>query len=180
MMSWRLRISIVQAIVGFVWIAWSFAIWQRLGGRPPSWSTAVASALTLAIIVTSVISERRRHATPATQSTWNARGKYGLILLCEMAGVLIVLATCSRVGRQDLILPLISAIVGLHFVGLHRAYRALQLPMATRFLVTGVIMTVFALLTLLLPPRTRQPVIGIGMALLLWATVLLRSVAGVQ
>jgi hypothetical protein len=105
------------------------------------------------------------------------RGRNGIInrrafrfsVLAESVGIALVLLTCSSIRRPDLIMPLVGAVVGLHFVPLAGAFND------RRFIFAACLLTGVCLASLLWSPPVRMAIAGIGAGAVLWAFALWTS-----
>lgn len=90
----------------------------------------------------------------------------GLWSSIEVAALLVTANVLQNLHRGDLMLPLGAIIVGLHFFPLARG-----IPVRL-YHATGAGFVFAGLVGLLLPAANRPIVVGIGAALILWATAL--------
>ena len=142
-------------------------VWAAAGaaGLPRGWrgSAAVLSVLVAAALIAALI------LVPRTAATGVFRGSvYWIAVGIESAAVLVAAVVLNRRKRQDLLLPVIGMIVGIHFLGLWQATDLV------RFVWIAIAMTAICGAALFLPARdangtrARQIVAGFGTALVLW------------
>ena len=103
--------------------------------------------------------------------TFPARGPHvgkvvGLWSTIEILALIVTANALEYVHRADLMIPAAAIIVGLHFFPLARG-----IPVRL-YLATGVGLVLAGILGLLLPPSARATIVGLGAALVLWATAL--------
>jgi hypothetical protein len=101
-----------------------------------------------------------------------ARGKHvgkvvGLWTAMELVALFITANVLENVHRPDLLLPFGAIIVGLHFFPLARG-----IPVRL-YHATGAGLVLTGLLGLVLPPFERPLAVGLGAAVVLWATALI-------
>jgi hypothetical protein len=143
-------------------------IWAIAGamGLAPGWRLPVA-VLAAAATVALIAAPGFAHLHPTASGTF--RGTiYGLWVGFEVVAIAAAAVVLNRCGRQDLLMPVIGIIVGVHFVGLWQATGLL------RFVTIAVGVTAVCALSLLLPGHdadgmsARQVVAGVGTGLVLW------------
>jgi hypothetical protein len=98
--------------------------------------------------------------------------RYLYALAGEAAGIVFVLLFCAIAEQPSLILPLIGAVVGLHFLPLAKVFEYPSL------LLIGPLMTIVSFSALLWPPPFRDAVAGIGGGAILWLYVLYTGLIG--
>jgi hypothetical protein len=91
----------------------------------------------------------------------------GLWSTIEVVALLITANLLEKLHRPDLMMPCGAIIVGLHFFPLARG-----IPVRL-YHATGAGLVIVGLAGLLLPATDRAIVVGMGAALVLWATALL-------
>ena len=94
---------------------------------------------------------------------------FRLGVLAETAAIAVVVPACILSHRADLIMPLVGAVVGLHFLPLARAFGD------RRFVLAAFAMTCVCLTSLLWPAPARMAIAGIGAGAALWAFALWTS-----
>lgn len=160
-------------VLTFAGLAWSFVALANHAGSP-KWAFWACAAVVAGLGGRGVWQLVRIQRSPvvevsAAESLENARrGRrmgmwFGLVFMVE--GVLIGAAAVT-LGAMDrpLLVPVVAvAIVGVHFIPLARIF---QVP---AYAVGGVVMTVLAGLSLLIPDEgLRVYVLGISSAVVLW------------
>jgi hypothetical protein len=98
---------------------------------------------------------------------------YRLAVLFEAVAIPVSAIVLNNTGHPGAVVSAVAAIVGIHFFGLIPAFKS------WRFAVLGGSMVLLALVSLLVPSgagssgaNPRGAVVGIGCALLLWASIL--------
>lgn len=115
-----------------------------------------------------------RQASDAPEGGDRARGKaagrrFGLIVTAEWIGIFAAVRALDATGHPHLIAAVIALGVGIHFFPLARLF---NVPV---YDVTGIVLCLIALATLLLAPLTGSDLLwtllpGLGCALALYAT----------
>jgi hypothetical protein len=90
-------------------------------------------------------------------------------LIAEGIGIVVVLLTCNLLQQPSIILPLIGAVVGLHFLPLAKAFGD------RTFIMAGCLMAGINLAALFWPSPLRGAISGIGGGVTLWAFALWTS-----
>lgn len=90
------------------------------------------------------------------------RRMFRLGVLAEGAGIAVVVPACAVSSRPDLIMPLVGAVVGLHFLPLGKAFGDRRLVLA------ACAMTCVCLASLSWPVPVRTAIAGIGAGIVLW------------
>lgn len=114
----------------------------------------------------------RKGATPSPRTVnlpahW-ARG-VGIVNTVELLAVFAVIAASNAAGRPEVVPAGIALVVGLHFFPLARLYDQWQYRW-TASLLTAVAVTGFVLVAAGLASETVRVVVGLGSALVLWAS----------
>ena len=143
-----------------------FGLWWMASGLSAlrllsAWSGA---ALVLGAVVVAWCGFTRHRRTRIID-----RKMFRLSVLAESAGIAVVVPACSLSGRSDLIMPLVGAVVGLHFLPLARAFGD------RRFVLAACALTCVCLTSLLWSPPTRTAIVGIGAGVVLWIFALWTS-----
>ena len=156
------------------------ALWGIIGALALSGgplAMILVTAITVALLVCAVYFFRVSQRLPQLSegggtnpfSTW----AYRLAVLFEVVAIPVSAAVLNNTGHPGAVVSAVAAIVGLHFFGLIPAFRS------WRFAVLGGSMVLLALLSLLFPSgvytsgaNMRGAVVGLGCALLLWASIL--------
>ncbi|MFD3659449.1 DUF7010 family protein [Streptomyces sp. NPDC058659] len=162
----RRRGAIVLAVFALVW---AFA-----GGSGIA-SVAVSGIVgTLAVIVTAgaLVAARRGTAGPVTRTVtlpekWN-RG-VGLVNAAELVAIFAVIAASNASGHPEFIPVGICLVVGLHFFPLARLFDQRQYT-GTAVALTAVALVGLAVLAAGASAETIRAVVGLGAAVVLWAS----------
>ena len=107
----------------------------------------------------------RRHGTTGRFD----RRIFRYSVLGEIVGISVVLLACLLLARPDMIMPMIGAVVGLHFLPLAKAFGD------GRFVVAGCLVTSISFASLFWSPPMRMAITGIGAGATLWAFALWAS-----
>lgn len=156
--------ALVCSVFGGVWgIAGSSGLPGR--ARTPVMAIAAAIALLLVVFVLA-------RPIPAVEAVSFDGHIYGIAVAGEVVAIAIAVAVLRWRRRRDLILPAVGVIVGLHFIGMWKAFE-MPLFLAVAFAMSAVSLFAFAL------PGTnargfsaRQSVSGFGCAAVLWIAAL--------
>ena len=109
----------------------------------------------------------RRQIPPRTPEEARRAGRVvGLATAGEAIAIVAGIQWLGRAGRPDLIVPLIAAAVGLHFLPLAR-----WLP-NRRYYATALALIAAAAAGLLLPPGLRIPAVAGAASAILWLTAM--------
>ena len=143
-----------------------FGLWWLASGLSAlglltAWSGA--AVLLGAIFVAWSGFTRRRHTRLVDRKTFR------LGVLAETAAIAVVVPACILTRRPDLMMPLVGAVVGLHFLPLARAFGD------QRFVLAAFALTCVCLTSLLWPAPTRMAIAGIGAGAVLWVFALWTS-----
>jgi len=160
---------LIGVVVGVVFgLAWGFAGASQL---PEPWARGAVLAMLLIATVLIVAAVRARVSDRNSEGrTFDGR-VYGISVILEMLGILIVALLLGRERLQPYVPPAIAFVVGLHFLGLWRASGE------RAFVWTCLGLCVVSLVATLLPQTVavvgsgadgRLLVTGLGSALILW------------
>jgi hypothetical protein len=139
--------------------AWAWAALQLSGAAPAL--ILLPISLSLALIVSGwrgsgMVPSRGQHVGKVV-ALWST---------IEVVAILVTANLVQYLHRDDLMFPLVAVIVGLHFFPLARS-----IPVRL-YHGTGAGFVVAGLVGLLLPAAERPVAVGLGAALILWATAL--------
>ena len=137
----------------------------------------LVTAVTVALLVSAVhffrVSRRLPQLSEGGGTNPFSTRAYRLAVLFEVVAIPVSAAVLNNTGHPGAVVSAVAAIVGLHFFGLIPAFRS------WRFAALGGSMVLLALLSLLFPSgvdagaaNLRGAVVGLGCALLLWASIL--------
>ncbi len=157
--------STIGAIVGACIAGlWGIAGAVALSGRSRAFAALLSCAVSAGIVMGLL-----HHAPRAAVGVFHG-GIYGIAVTAEGMGIAVAIPLLKRLNRPHLLMPAISFLVGLHFLGLWQATGLI------RFVLVAVgICLVAAWGALLAAPRrsmkasTVQAVVAFGTALVLWA-----------
>ena len=155
--GWTNTWVLIPCGFGFWWLAAGLSALEPLSGR--MWAALVAGA---AVVAASGLIRRRR-------ARIIDRRTFRLGILAESVGLAAVLLGCGLARRPELIMPMIGAVVGLHFLPLAKAFDD------RRFGLAGFLMTGLCLMSLLWQPPLRVAIAGVGTGAVLWAFALWAS-----
>jgi hypothetical protein len=160
-------------VIAFFASVWMIAGTAGLGF--PGNLVGVVIAIGGSILFASIMLGRQTPARsygPAPDLRW-----YWAAVGFEVVAIIIAVWWLGRIDRPAYILPVISAIVGIHFFGLVPAFHTL------RFFWIGLVMFLLPIFAILLlpselrgqhgPVSVRSLVVGVGCALTLWLGALL-------
>ncbi len=142
--------------------------WGIVGslGLPPRFRTLsiiCAVGISVALIIALVVH-------PSTLRGKFRGGIYGVAIVFEVVAIIAGSIVLQRPGLQQLILPFVGFVVGLHFIGL---WKATDLPL---FLWIAAAMCLVCAVAAFLPSSSatgvdlRTAVTGLGSALVLWSS----------
>lgn len=164
----RRRGTLVLSLFALVW---AFA---GASGTGSATDVVPVSAEVAAVLVTAVAIYlgHRKDAAPSPRTVslpanW-ARG-VGVVNGVEAVAVLAVIAAANGSGRPELIPVGVALVVGLHFFPLARLYDQWQYRW-TAALLSAVAVVGFVLTAAGLASESVRTVVGLGCALVLWAT----------
>ncbi|MER7952882.1 hypothetical protein ABTY59_36435 [Streptomyces sp. NPDC096079] len=162
----RRRGAIVLAVFALVW---AFAGGSGIAAVPVSVTVGVVAA---AVTVGAVVLAFRGAAGPVTRlvrlpEKWN-RG-VGLVNAAELVAIFAVIAASNASGHPEFIPVGICLVVGLHFFPLARLFDQGQYKW-TAILLTAVALVGLAVLAAGTTAETIRTVVGLGAALVLWAS----------
>lgn len=168
-------VGIVLLVIAFFGALWGVIGALALPGNPLPVVVLVA-AVTVALLACAVrffrLSRRLPRSSEGPGSNPFKTRAYVLSVLFEAVGIPVAAVVLNSAGYPGAVVSAVAAIVGLHFFGLIPAFGS------WRFAALGGAMVFLALLSLLLPAGTgaggnpRGAAVGLGCALLLWASVL--------
>ena len=158
-------VRIALLVLALFAAAWAWAAIELSGA--PSSLVVIPVAISLALLASGwrgsgLFPARGRHVGKVV----------GLWSTIEVAALLVTANVLEHLHRADLMMPLGAIIVGLHFFPLARG-----IP-ARLYHATGAGLVFAGLIGLLLPAAERPLVVGIGAALVLWATALVIVLRG--
>lgn len=166
----RLRRRGTLVLAAFA-LLWAFTAASGTGSATDVVPVAVEAA---AVLVTAVAIHlgRREGAAPSPRTVslpanW-ARG-VGLVNAAEVLAILAVIAATAGSGHSRYVPAAVALVVGLHFFPLARLYDQRQYRW-TGALLSAVAVLGFVLTAAGLPGGTLRIVVGLGCALVLWAT----------
>lgn len=157
-----------------------FALAWGLNGSaalPGGWRTATAALVvlvTLALVAAAAVFNRRaRRAPPDPAATRNPfrTVSYRVAVVAILVAIPVAGRVLTLAGQGDAVMPVVAVIVGLHFVGLVRAFES------RAFAWVAGAFCVLELGALFLPVRVgetlalRHAVVGLGCALVLWLSL---------
>ncbi|WP_327070631.1 hypothetical protein [Kitasatospora sp. NBC_01302] len=165
--------AIGSSVLAFFAFGWTVCGTSDLHSSPLTAALLTVAALaSLAVFGFAVQAGRQAAHTPAGGD--RARGKaagrrFGLIVTAEWIGIFAAVRALDATGHPHLIAAVIALGVGIHFFPLARLF---SVPV---YDVTGAVLCLIALATLLLAPLTGSDVLwtllpGLGSALGLYAT----------
>ena len=158
------------------------ALWGVIGALAlPSGSPLVVALVTVVTVALLVCAARFFRTSrrlpqlsehPDGTNPFRTRA-YRLAVLFEIVAIPVSAVVLNNTGHPGAVVSAVAAIVGLHFFGLIPAFRSWQ------FAALGGAMVLLAFFSLLFPSgvdasgtNLRGAVVGLGCALLLWASVL--------
>jgi hypothetical protein len=154
------RIPIGALIVSGFAIAWTSVGARSLGRR---W---FAFLFVMSILISMALIYAGAHLAPARSPVFNGR-IYEIVVALEAVLIFVAVIVLRRINRKDLLLPVISLIVGLHFFGMVPALGS------NLYWWIGSAMCLLPILTMSIAPRNVwQPVVGLGCAMILWCAVI--------
>lgn len=108
--------AVVFSVMGVAW-------WLAASGGVPSPWTWLFLGVGLALGIATAIATFRgtRNAGPMDAS--HIRRGYNLINLAQLAAIFVTVLACVRAERQELIAPLVAAVVGVHFLPFRRLFQ---------------------------------------------------------
>ena len=155
-----MKIPIGAIIVSVFAIAWTAAGARDFGRR---W---FGFLLIISILISAALIYAGTHIEPAHPAVFNGKA-YGIAVTFEALLIFLAVMILRRMNRKDLLLPIISLIVGLHFFGLVPAFGS------NLYWWIGGAMCLLPILTMsILPRKIWQPVVGLGCAVILWFAVI--------
>ena len=155
-----MRIPIGAIIVSVFAIVWTAAGTRNLGRR---W---FALLLFLSILISLGVIYVAGHMQPARSFTFNAKA-YNISVAFEVILIFIAVLFLRGAERKALLLPVISIIVGLHFIGMVWA-----LGSNLYWWIAGA-MSLLPVITMSILPRNMWgPVVGLGCAVILWLSAI--------
>ncbi|RFC71782.1 hypothetical protein [Streptomyces sp. AcE210] len=162
----RRRGAIVLAVFALVW---AFAGGSGISAVGVS---VTVGALAAAVTVVAVVLAFRGGAGPASRMVrlpekWN-RG-VGMVNMAELVAIFVVIAASNASGHPELIPPGICLVVGLHFFPLARLFDQWQYKWTAVFL-TAVAVVGLVVAATGTTMETVRVVVGLGAALVLWAS----------
>jgi hypothetical protein len=162
----RRRGAIVLAVFALVW---AFAAGSGIAAVPVSVAVGVVAA---AVTVGAVVTAFRGTTRPVTRTVrlpekWN-RG-VGLVNVAEVAAIFVVIAASNASGHPAFIPVGICLVVGLHFFPLARLFDQGQYTW-TAIALTAVSLVGLAVLAAGTTAETTRTVVGLGAAVVLWAS----------
>ncbi|MFC8277224.1 DUF7010 family protein [Streptomyces sp. NPDC057271] len=162
----RRRGAIVLAVFALVW---ALAGGSGIAAVPVSGAIGVVAAC---VTVGAVVLAFRGAAGPVTRPVrlpekWN-RG-VGLVNLAELVAIFVVIAASNASNHPEFIPVGICLVVGLHFFPLARLFGQGQYRWTAIFL-TAVALVGLAVLTAGTSAGTIRTVVGLGAAVVLWAS----------
>lgn len=162
----RRRGAIVLAVFALVW---AFAAGSGIAAVPVSVAVGVVAA---AVTVGAVVTAFRGTRGPVTRTVrlpekWN-RG-VGLVNVAEVAAIFVVFAASNASGHPEFIPVGICLVVGLHFFPLARLFDQGQYTW-TAISLTAVSVVGLAVLAAGTSAETIRTVVGLGAAVVLWAS----------
>ncbi|MBT3152315.1 hypothetical protein HTV45_15715 [Streptomyces sp. CHD11] len=164
----RRRGTLVLAVFAMLW---AFSGASGTGSATDVVPVTVEVAAVLVTVVAIYLGHREGAApSPRTVSlpaNW-ARG-VGIVNGAEVLAILAVIAATVGTGHPRLVPSAVALVVGLHFFPLARLYDQRQYRW-TGALLSAVAVAGFALTAAGLPGESLRIVVGLGCALVLWAT----------
>ncbi|MGE7758622.1 DUF7010 family protein [Peribacillus sp. NPDC097895] len=171
--------------IGVIFMAFFGTMWAGIGvmglqgwGFPYVELVAIITGIIMVIGGISFIHASRK--MPVQVSEKGARHLkrigfwFNMVFLAEALLIVAAIAICNMIDQTDLIPGVIAIIVGIHFLPLASLFKI------KLYYVTGVLLCLLALITLLVVPRTimfgdhriiaQLSLLGFGCALILWAT----------
>ena len=150
-------------LAGGAWVTWGLSVTQRVA--PPVTATFILIAALLLVCCGYCIlkgrSLQKKHPFPRRPLN---RG-FLVVTTLEAAGVIGAVIAAQKMARLDALPAWIGFVIGLHFFGLARVFRA---PV---YNVTGVTITLWCLLSWILFRGNPLAVsAGVGIGAILWAT----------
>jgi hypothetical protein len=155
-----MRINIGAVIVSVFAIAWAVAGASSLGRR---WRATLSIA---AVLVSGAIIFVSGTIAPAHPVQFNAAA-YMIAVAFELVLIFAAVVYLKSTGRKDLLLPVISIIVGLHFFGMVWALGSGEYW----WIASAICLLPIATMSML-PGKLWMPVVGLGCAVILWLSVL--------
>jgi hypothetical protein len=155
-----LKIPIGAIIVSGFAIVWTAAGARSLGRK---W---FAFLLAISILISAGLIYAGSRIEPEHSPVFNGRA-YSIAVTAEAVLIILVVVVLRMMSRKDLILPVISLIVGLHFFGMVPALGS------NLYWWIGGAMALLPILTMsILPQKFWPPVVGFGCAVILWLSAL--------
>lgn len=151
---------------GWVFVPAGFGLWWIMSGLAAlsalnKTSSGILIGVALLVVLVGLRSKSAKHSFD--------RRTFLLASIGEGIGIASVLVISAVSHKPSLIMPLIGAVVGLHFIPLAKAF-------ADRaFITAGCLLTVVSLLALLWSSPLREAVAGLGGGSVLWGFSLLAS-----
>ncbi len=155
-----MKIPVGAMIVSIFAIIWTAAGASNLGRR---W---FVSLLFMSILASFAVIYAGARMQPAHPFSFNAK-VYSFSILFEVVLIFFGVVFLRRTGRKELLLPVISIIVGLHFIGMVWA-----LGSNLYWWVAGAMCLVPIIAMSALRRNLWGPVVGIGCAVILWLSAL--------
>lgn len=164
--SLRRRGAIVLAVFGLVW---AFAGGSGIAAAPVSVAVGVVAAVVTAGAVVIAFRGTRGPVNRPVRlpEKWN-RG-VGLVNAAELVAIFAVIAASNASGHPEFIPVGIGLVVGLHFFPLARLFDQRQYT-GTAVALTAVALVGLAVLATGASAETIRTVVGLGAALVLWAS----------
>ncbi|WP_329621063.1 hypothetical protein OG357_11570 [Streptomyces sp. NBC_01255] len=164
--SLRRRGAIVLAVFGLVW---AFAGGSGIAAAPASVAVGVVAAVVTAGAVVIAFRGTRGPVNRPVRlpEKWN-RG-VGLVNAAELVAIFAVIAASNASGHPEFIPVGIGLVVGLHFFPLARLFDQRQYT-GTAVALTAVALVGLAVLAAGSSAETIRAVVGLGAAVVLWAS----------
>ena len=155
----------MQFPIGAIIVSAFAIIWVAAGTRklPRPW--LLVSVISTVVISAALILVSSR-ITPVHPVRFNPAA-YNWSVVFEAFFIFLAIVILRRAGRKDVLLPVISFIVGLHFCGMVWA-----LGSTMYYWVSGAMCAVAAATIAFVPPNLRDPVVGLGSAVILWCAAI--------
>ena len=155
-----MKIPLGAIIVSSFAIVWTAAGARTLGRR---WSMFF---ILLSILISFGVIYAGAHIAPAHPPIFNAKA-YSTSVAVELVLILLAIVFLRKADRKDLLLPVISIIVGLHFFGMVAALGS------NFYWWIGGAMCLWPIVTMSIWPRNVWgPVVGLGCAVILWSAAI--------
>ena len=151
--------------VGAITVSAFAIVWTAVGARTIGrrWFAFLVS---MSILISLGVIYAGAHIEPAHPLVFNAKA-YNISVAFELVLIFLAIVFLKKADRKDLLLPVISVIVGLHFFGMVAALGS------NLYWWIGGAMCLWPIFTMsILPRNVWGPVVGLGCAVILWSAAI--------